>query len=205
MKITYKDALLERIRPVDCILVPRMTRKEKIKITIGNIIITLLMTVYLLGTGFLSYSNILDRYTVYQKEKEFNKKLKQDLTALRQTIIEIRESKLPDPTKLGNAGSFFKNPVVPDSEFQQILKHFPGIHSFPAGQGKTKIPAAWLIEKAGWKGTREGNVGTYPSQPLVIVNYGGATGKEILEFAMKIVDSVKKKFGVELEMEVNVV
>ena len=138
-------------------------------------------------------------------EKEFQKKPKQDLSAMRQTIIEIRESKLPDPSKLGNAGSFFKNPVVSDSEFLHIQQNFPGIHSFPAGKGRTKIPAAWLIENAGWKGVREGNVGTYPSQPLVIVNYGGATGKEILEFAIKIVDSVKKKFGIELEMEVNVV
>lgn len=138
-------------------------------------------------------------------EKEFLKKPVQDLASLRQTIIEIRESKLPDPVKTGNAGSFFKNPVIQSSKFKILQSRFPDIPSFSAGDDQIKIPAAWLIEQAGWKGVREGNTGTYPSQPLVIVNYGGASGQEIFLFARRIMDSVKEKFGLELEMEVNLV
>jgi UDP-N-acetylmuramate dehydrogenase len=137
-------------------------------------------------------------------ENEFLKKPLQNLSSLRQTIIEIRKSKLPDPSKLGNAGSFFKNPVISNSDFQILQSRFPEIPSYPAGAGLTKIPAAWLIERAGWRGVREGNTGTYPSQPLVIVNYGKATGKEIYGFAGKISASVKEIFGIQLEMEVTV-
>ena len=138
-------------------------------------------------------------------EKEFLKKPVQNLASLRQTIIEIRESKLPDPLKLGNAGSFFKNPVIPETVFKSIQKRFAGIPFYPAESGMIKVPAAWLIEQAGWKGIREGNTGTYPSQPLVIVNYGNADGKEIYSFAKKIVQSVKEFSGIDLEMEVNLV
>lgn len=138
-------------------------------------------------------------------EQEFMKKPVHDLFALRQTIIEIRESKLPDPSKLGNAGSFFKNPVIPDSGFMILKKRFPEIPSYPAKDNMVKVSAAWLIEHAGWKGAREGNVGTYPSQPLVIINYGGSSGKEIHGFAKKILESVWDKYNIELEMEVNVV
>jgi len=140
-----------------------------------------------------------------QVEKEFMKKPVQDLHALRQTIIEIRESKLPDPSKLGNAGSFFKNPVITDSEYDILKVKYQGLPFYPAKMGYKKIPAAWLIEQSGWKGVREGNTGTYPTQPLVIVNYGNATGSEIFRFAEKVIDSVRKKFGVRLEMEVNLV
>jgi len=138
-------------------------------------------------------------------EKEFRKKPVQNLETLRQTIIEIRERKLPDPSKLGNAGSFFKNPVLPNDVFSSLKNCFPLIPSYNAGPDHTKVPAAWLIEQAGWKGHREGNTGTFPTQPLVIVNYGGATGKEVYEFAMKITESVLEKFGVSLHMEVNLV
>jgi len=136
-------------------------------------------------------------------EKEFRKKPLQNLQSLRQTIIEIRESKLPDPRKLGNAGSFFKNPVIPNSNFTKLQEKHPDIPFYPAGTEHSKIPAAWLIEHAGWKGVREGNTGTFPGQPLVIVNYGDASGKEILDFAKKITDSVFEIFGVKLETEVN--
>jgi UDP-N-acetylmuramate dehydrogenase len=138
-------------------------------------------------------------------EKEFLKKQVQDLSSLRQTIIEIRESKLPDPSKLGNAGSFFKNPVISNLEFRNLQSRYPEIPSYPSGSEHTKIPAAWLIENAGWKRVREGNVGTYPSQPLVIVNYGGASGAEILQFAEKITASIRDKFGITIVMEVNLV
>ncbi|WP_337873160.1 UDP-N-acetylmuramate dehydrogenase [Ignavibacterium sp.] len=119
-------------------------------------------------------------------------------------IRKIRTEKLPDPAKIGNAGSFFKNPFVDDVTFQKIKNDFPDVPSFRQ-EGKVKIPAAWLIEKSGLKGFRKGDVGTYPNQPLVIVNYGNATGKEIYNFAMSIKQTVLEKFNIELEPEVNVI
>ena len=124
---------------------------------------------------------------------------------LRNTIISIRKQKLPDPDTMGNAGSFFKNPLVDRTIFKCIRVDYPEIPNYPDAENQVKIPAAWLIEKAGWKGKRIGNVGTWPSQPLVIVNYGGATGGEILEFSEQIRNDVDRKFGVYLEREVNVV
>lgn len=134
----------------------------------------------------------------------FSEKKEQNLKELRKTIIEIRESKLPDPEKYGNAGSFFKNPVVSKRQFSEILSNFPELPSYPSGEN-LKIPAAWLIEKSGWKGVRKGEVGTWPGQPLVIVNYGKASGKEIFEFSRKIQSAVYEKFGIHLEREVNLV
>jgi UDP-N-acetylmuramate dehydrogenase len=138
-------------------------------------------------------------------KNEFLKKNIQDLSSLRQTIIEIRESKLPDPTKLGNAGSFFKNPVISNSQYRNLVQLYSEIPSYPAESERIKIPAAWLIEKAGWKGVREGNTGSYNNQPLVIVNYGNATGSEVVNFARKITNSVKAKFNIVLEIEVNII
>ena len=122
-------------------------------------------------------------------------------------VIEIRNSKLPDPRKMGNAGSFFKNPVVDTSLAREIAARYPGMPLYPAGGGepdKSKLAAGWLIEQAGWKGRSEGNVGVHPHQALIIVNLGGATGMEIVDFARKIQDDVHKKFGVELIPEVNI-
>lgn len=119
-------------------------------------------------------------------------------------ITEIRKSKLPDPKKIGNAGSFFKNPVVSEDSFRKLKAEYSDIISFPSETGKIKISAGWLIEKCGWKGKRVGNVGTSPDHALVICNYGNATGSEILEFAMRIKEEVAGKFGVKLEEEVNI-
>lgn len=124
---------------------------------------------------------------------------------LRKTIISIREKKLPDPEAYGNAGSFYKNPIVDKAIFKCINADFPLIPSYLEADNKVKIPAAWLIEQAGWKGKRVGNVGTWPTQPLVIVNYGGATGQEILDFSEHLRNAVDQKFGIWLEREVNVV
>jgi UDP-N-acetylmuramate dehydrogenase len=124
---------------------------------------------------------------------------------LRKVIVSIRRRKLPDPQEYGNAGSFFKNPIVDSTLFNCIRAEYQDIPNYQDLGNGVKIPAAWLIERAGWKGKRLGNVGTWPAQPLVIVNYGGATGQQILEFSEMIQKEVKIKFGICLEREVNVV
>jgi UDP-N-acetylmuramate dehydrogenase len=120
------------------------------------------------------------------------------------SVAEIRRSKLPDPVKVGNAGSFFKNPVVNEDLFKKIKSEYPDVASFPSESGKIKISAGWLIEKSGWKGKRVGDVGTSPDHALVICNFCNATGAEILEFAMRIKEEVSNKFGIILEEEVNI-
>lgn len=122
-----------------------------------------------------------------------------------QVICKIRRSKLPDPTEVGNAGSFFKNPVVPASQFTSLLAHYPKIPHYPQPNGDIKLPAGWLIEQCGWKGKRLGDYGVHPNQALVLVNYGGASGQEIYELSSKILQSVQDKFSITLEREVNVV
>ena len=120
------------------------------------------------------------------------------------TVIYIRKSKLPDPKKLGNAGSFFKNPVINNKEFDHILKQFPNIPHYVVSDDKIKIPAGWLIEKAGFKGKKFKTHGVHDKQALVLVNYGMATGGEILELSKLIQDSVNIIFGINLEREVNI-
>jgi UDP-N-acetylmuramate dehydrogenase len=138
-------------------------------------------------------------------ENLFRQKEVQELKSLRETIIEIRRSKLPEPSEFGNAGSFFKNPVLSASIFSKIKIKYNDVPFHATDNDMVKVPAAWFIEQAGWKGVREGNVGTWRLQPLVIVNYGNATGSEVYNFSEKIRVSVVEKFGVELEREVNVI
>ncbi len=119
-------------------------------------------------------------------------------------IAGIRRSKLPDPQQAGNAGSFFKNPVITESEFQVLSSSYPHAKVFRQGD-LYKIPAGWLIEQAGWKGYRLGDAGCYEKQALILVNYGTATGRDILALAEKIEASVYDKFGISLEREVNII
>lgn len=120
-------------------------------------------------------------------------------------VINIRQSKLPDPKELGNAGSFFKNPTISETHYTFLKEKFAEIPGFPNAEG-IKVPAGWLIEQCGWKGKQVGNVASHQDQALVIVNKtGNATGKEIFEFSTMIIDSVKEKFGIELEREVNII
>jgi UDP-N-acetylmuramate dehydrogenase len=120
-------------------------------------------------------------------------------------VIEIRKSKLPDPKEIGNSGSFFKNPTVSASEASRLMAEFPGIPNYPVeGSSDVKFPAGWFIEKAGWKGFRRGDAGVHAKQALVLVNYGEATGGEILALSEEIKQSIKEKFGVALETEVNI-
>ncbi|HMM11838.1 MAG TPA: UDP-N-acetylmuramate dehydrogenase [Bacteroidales bacterium] len=120
-------------------------------------------------------------------------------------VRDIRQSKLPDPATLGNAGSFFKNPVVHPAMFDLLKTEFPEIPGYPAEGGNTKLAAGWLIEKAGWKGYRKGDAGVYDRQALVLVNYGKATGRDLWELALEIQYSVKTLFGITLEPEVNII
>jgi len=125
------------------------------------------------------------------------------LNNIREAVIEIRSSKLPDPAEIGNAGSFFKNPVVESTFAEEIKAEFPDIPVYNAGDNHVKLAAGWLIEKAGWKGYRENDSGVHQKQALVIVNYGRATGREIFDMSEKIRSSVLEKFGIALEREVN--
>lgn len=121
-------------------------------------------------------------------------------------VIGIRRSKLPDPAVLGNSGSFFKNPVIPSAQFLELKLRFPDMKGFEqSGEAGIKVPSAWLIEQCGWKGKQVGHTGAHKTQPLVLVNYGGATGSEIRQLAMDIMASVYEKFGIRLEPEVNII
>lgn len=126
------------------------------------------------------------------------------IKAISDAVINIRSSKLPDPKKIGNAGSFFKNPVIPTNQFELLKKTFPELPGF-TNVNETKIPAGWLIEQCGWKGFRNGDAGCYDKQALVLVNYENATGENIYELSANIIDSVQAKFGIPLEREVNIV
>jgi len=124
---------------------------------------------------------------------------------VRRAVIAIRQSKLPDPEITGNAGSFFKNPVIPGPKFEEVRAGNPEVPFYLTDSGSAKIPAAWLIDRCGWKGKAHGNAAVHDRQPLVLVNRGGAGGKEILELAEMVRASVMERFGIGLEMEVNVV
>lgn len=120
-------------------------------------------------------------------------------------VINIRQSKLPNPAEIGNAGSFFKNPSIPLTQFENLKEKFPEIQGYANGNF-VKVPAGWLIENAGWKGKQIGNVASHKLQALVIINAtGNASGKEIYDFSTQIIDSVKEKYGIELEREVNII
>ncbi len=122
-----------------------------------------------------------------------------------QAVIRIRRSKLPDWHAFGNAGSFFKNPVIPNEQFEEIRTKFAKVPHYAVSQYTTKVPAGWLIDQCGLKGYRMGNVGTWHQQALVIVNYGSGSGAEILDFARKIRDTVASRFNIQLEPEVNLI
>lgn len=127
------------------------------------------------------------------------------LRQLHEAICAIRDAKLPDVKKIGSAGSFFKNPVIEKEQFEMLQKQYPEIPHYPDAEGMVKVPAGWLIEKAGWKGWRDEHVGVYEKQALVLVHYGGGKGHDIVELASKIQKSVEEKFGIQISPEVNLV
>ncbi|PRY15413.1 UDP-N-acetylmuramate dehydrogenase [Pontibacter ummariensis] len=125
----------------------------------------------------------------------------QDVSA---AVCHIRQTKLPDPKQIGNAGSFFKNPEIPLAQFEALQKDFPSIPSYPVSETTVKVPAGWLIEQCGWKGKVIENYGVHKNQALVLVNYGGAQGENIRQLAYQIIASVQDKFGITLHPEVNI-
>jgi len=128
-----------------------------------------------------------------------------DIKAVSQAIQNIRKSKIPDTEEVGSAGSFFKNPFVDKTELERLSSQFPQIPFYKNDDGTFKLAAAWLIEQCGWKGYRKGDAGVNGSQPLILVNYGNATGQEIFALSVEIRKSVNDRFGVELETEVNII
>ncbi|MED5269545.1 MAG: UDP-N-acetylmuramate dehydrogenase [Bacteroidota bacterium] len=143
----------------------------------------------------LSYDSLRERFN----DKEIN------LSNISEEIIKIRQSKLPDPKKIGNCGSFFKNPFIESEKLDILLEKFPKLPYNKVENGLYKIPAAWLIEKMGFKNKNLGDAGVYINQPLVIVNNGNASGSDILNFANSIKNSVKENFNIDLEEEVNII
>jgi UDP-N-acetylmuramate dehydrogenase len=145
-----------------------------------------------------SYGDILGEL---EKHNVKNPSLKEVSNA----VIAIRQSKLPDPKELGNSGSFFKNPIIPKKDFEKIHQQFPEMKYFEISPTEVKVPAGWLIEQAGFKGKRFGDAGVHKNQALVLVNYGNATGQEILAVSKNIQDKVHNTFGIHIEAEVNVI
>ncbi|ULQ57448.1 UDP-N-acetylmuramate dehydrogenase [Flavihumibacter rivuli] len=144
-------------------------------------------------------------YGAIQQELEKLGVKELSIQAISQAVINIRSSKLPDPKKIGNAGSFFKNPTIPVEKYHELKELFPEIVGYHLPGDEVKLAAGWLIEQCGWKGYRKGDAGCHSQQALVLVNHGNATGKEILDLSQEIVESVEFKFGVELEKEVNII
>jgi len=146
----------------------------------------------------MSYGAIGKKFEEEQLEKT--------VANLSKVVADIRRSKLPDPKVIGNSGSFFKNVVVPRAKLEEIETNYENVPSYAVDDpSMVKIPSGWLIEKCGWKGKRVGNTGTYKNQALVLVNHGGATGEEVLKLSDEIMRSVKERFGIELDREVNVI
>ena len=130
---------------------------------------------------------------------------KLSIKAVSDAVIAIRQSKLPDPKVIGNAGSFFKNPTIDKIDYEGLKAEFPGIPGYVQPENQVKVPAAWLIEQAGWKGQTFDKIGVHKNQPLVLVNYGGGEGSKIRDLAYEIKASVSSKFGIELTPEVNII
>ncbi|ELR71568.1 UDP-N-acetylenolpyruvoylglucosamine reductase [Fulvivirga imtechensis AK7] len=141
---------------------------------------------------------------IYQTLEEMKAK-KPTIRDISDAVTKIRQSKLPDPAKIGNAGSFFKNPTIDKIQYEELKTEYPDIPGYELPDDNVKVPAAWLIEQCGWKGVQRGEIGVHKNQALVLVNYGGGKGSDLKALAEEIKDSVIKKFGIELNQEVNII
>ncbi|WP_432710590.1 UDP-N-acetylmuramate dehydrogenase [Pedobacter sp.] len=150
------------------------------------------------------HAKINSQYGAIQAELQHRGITRPTIAAISQVVSDIRVSKLPDPATIGNAGSFFKNPIVPAAQLHDIASRYPGVIYYPVGKTHFKLAAGWLIESCGFKGIVEGQTGTWKNQALVLVNHGDATGEEVYSFSEKIIDTVCQKFGITLEREVNI-
>ncbi|WP_113638670.1 UDP-N-acetylmuramate dehydrogenase [Nubsella zeaxanthinifaciens] len=149
--------------------------------------------------------NVQTHYGAINAELEKRGISEPTIADISEVVAAIRVSKLPDPSTIGNAGSFFKNPIIDQTVFEQLVSQFPDMPHYPAADGRVKLAAGWLIEACGFKGMVEGNTGTWKNQALVLVNHGGATGQEVYRFSETIINTVQQKFGVLLEREVNII
>ena len=144
-------------------------------------------------------------YGAIQAELETMVVTELSIRAISDAVIRIRQSKLPDPAQIGNAGSFFKNPLVSHAEYERIREAHPDVVAYPTGEGHMKLAAGWLIDQAGWKGHLRGTHGVHDRQALVLVNHGGAQGQDIWQLSEDILQDVKARYGVTLEREVNII
>ncbi|MEJ2112680.1 MAG: UDP-N-acetylmuramate dehydrogenase [Flavobacteriaceae bacterium] len=144
------------------------------------------------------------KYGAIENQLDFMEIEKPTIKDVSNAVIAIRQSKLPDPKVLGNSGSFFKNPIISVEQFNKLTDNFPGLPSYPVSENKVKVPAAWLIEKAGFKGKRFGNYGVHEKQALVLVNYGDAKGSDILALSKIIQKTILRLFNISIEVEVNI-
>jgi len=166
----------------------------KNKVVISYVWLRLVKNGHSLKTGYGAIESLLDSWGCKNPSAH----------DVARAVIHIRQTKLPDPKELGNAGSFFKNPIISIDMYKKLLDVHPDMPSYPASEGFCKIPAAWLIEKAGLKGKREGDVGIHKQHALVLVNYGAATGKNLVEFSKKVQKAVIDLFEIRLVPEVNI-
>ncbi len=166
----------------------------KEKFFISSVTLTLSKKNHQLNITYGAITNTLKHMNVTQPT----------IQSVSDAVIKIREEKLPDYVAFGNAGSFFKNPEITEQRYQQLKNEFAVVPHYPTANQQVKVPAGWLIEQCGWKGKKNGRVGTHAMQALVLVNFGGASGEEIFQFAMKIIESVKEKFSITLTPEVNI-
>jgi len=151
------------------------------------------------------HHNLNSSYGAIETELSLKKISKPSLKDISNAVIAIRKSKLPDPKEIGNSGSFFKNPVISSAQYLKLQKEYADLPGYKISDMEVKIPAGWLIEKAGFKGKRYGEFGVHDKQALVLVNYGNASGREIYQLAEKIKETIIKKFKITLEIEVNII
>jgi UDP-N-acetylmuramate dehydrogenase len=196
--IRLSDGTIKTFNAIECNFGYRESvfkNEEKNKWLIVSVIFKLSRKNHILHTGYGAILSELEQAGIKHP----------GIADISEAVIRIRKSKLPDPAQIGNAGSFFKNPVVSKQTFETIRDTFPDVVAYPAGNTEFKLAAGWLIEKAGWKGYREGDAGVHQKQALVLVNYGNASGQEIVNLSTKIIDDIQLKFNVLLEREVNII